>query len=185
MKLEQLEAELSRLPLYVYFEIDPKSLEFSDRIRRICETDCPMYGTSWACPPGVGTVAQCREKCLAYSRCLLIGTITEVADISDVQSALDTRPEHERITNQVRDILRQHGVEPYVLSSESCAICPRCACLDGLPCRMPQRMHPCIESHGIVLIPTLEAHGLSFQYGDNIVTWYSLLFFNEPSQDVP
>jgi hypothetical protein len=44
---------------------------------------------------------------------------------------------------------------------------------------MPGRMHPCVESHGINLIPTLEENGLDFQYGSNIVTWYSLLFFNE------
>ena len=29
------------------------------------------------------------------------------------------------------------------------------------------------------VIPTLEANGLDFQYGDNLITWYSMLFFNE------
>jgi hypothetical protein len=29
------------------------------------------------------------------------------------------------------------------------------------------------------VIPTLEENGLEFQYGDNMITWYSLLFFNE------
>jgi hypothetical protein len=38
-------------------------------------------------------------------------------------------------------------------------------------------MHPCIESHGINIIPTLEQIGVPFQYGDDIVTWFSLLFF--------
>ena len=80
---------------------------------------------------------------------------------------------------EVRQLLRQQGIEPYILSTEACAICDRCAILDGQPCRMPGRMHPCVESHGINLIPTLEENGLEFQYGDNIVTWYSLLFFNE------
>lgn len=65
------------------------------------------------------------------------------------------------------------------LSTEACALCERCAILDGQPCRMPDKMHPCVESHGINLIPTLESCGLEFQYGENIITWYSLLFFNE------
>ena len=73
--------------------------------------------------------------------------------------------------------MREQGVEPYILSSEACALCPRCAILDGQPCRMPDKMHPCVESHGINLIPTLERCGLEFQFGDNMVTWYSLLFF--------
>ena len=43
-----LEQQLSELPLYVYTYIDPKALEFSSRIRYICQAECPMYGKSWA-----------------------------------------------------------------------------------------------------------------------------------------
>lgn len=179
MDRQALEARLAELPLYTYFYIDPKSLEFSGRIRYICQHDCPMYGTSWACPPGTGTVEACREKCLGYRNCLLIGTITECEDISDVEACLATRGPHEAITDRIREMMEALGAKPFILSTESCAVCTRCAYLDGLPCRMPEKMHPCIESYGINIIPTLEAHDIFFQYGDNIVTWYSLLFFNE------
>ena len=109
----------------------------------------------------------------------MIATITEVSDISDINETLDTRPEHEKITNQVRDVMRELGVQPFILSTQACAICERCAILDGMPCRMPGKMHPCVESHGINVVPVLEKRGLEFQYGSNVVTWISLLFFNE------
>lgn len=178
MDREKLEAALSELPLYAYFFIDPKSLEFSQRIRYICQAECPMYGRTWACPPGVGSVEDCQNRCLSYDNCLLIGTIVEAEDITNIEATLATRPEHEDVTNQVRDILRGMGIEPYILSTEACALCDRCAILDGQPCRHPEYMHPCVESHGINVIPTLEENGLEFQYGGNIITWYSLLFFN-------
>ena len=177
MDMELLESQLAELPLYGYFNIDPKSLEFSDRIRWICEHECPMYNRTWACPPAVGAVAQCREKCLGYENCLMIATITEVSDIADINETLATRPEHEAITNQVRDLMRGQGIDPYVLSTEACTVCERCAWLDGEPCRHPERMHPCAESHGINLIPTLEENGIEFQFGANVVTWVSLLFY--------
>lgn len=177
MNRELLEEQLAQLPLYLYGFLDPKELEFSQRIRWICEHECPMYGKSWACPPGVGSVDRCREKCLGYEQCLMIATVTEVADISDIRETLATRPEHEAVTNQVRDLLRQQGVEPYILSTEACDVCQRCAILDGQPCRMPGKMHPCVESHGINVIPMLESRGLGFQYGENVVTWISLLFY--------
>ena len=177
MNRELLEEKLSELPLYIYDIFSPRELEFNDRIRWICEHECPMYGRSWACPPAVGTVEACKEKCLRYENCLLISTIVEVADIADIRETLDTRYDHEKLTNQVRDIFKEMGVTPYILSSESCAICERCACLDGLPCRMPGRMHPCVESHGINVVPILESRGLEFQFGANVVTWISLLFF--------
>ena len=177
MDMELLEARLAELPLYGYFFIDPKDLEFSGRIRWICENECPMCGKTWACPPAVGSVEQCEKKCLSYKDCLMIATIVEVSDIADIDETLATRPEHEQITAEVRELMREPGVEPYILSTEACAICERCAYLDGQPCRHPERMHPCVESHGINVIPVLEQNGLDFQFGANVVTWVSLLFY--------
>ena len=177
MNRELLEEKLAELPLYIYDFLDPRELEFSSRIRWICEKECPMYAKSWACPPGVGSVDHCRGKCLSYENCLLISTIVEVADITNIEETLATRPEHEAVTNEVRDIMRQLGAEPYVLSTEACVLCDRCAILDGKPCRFPEKMHPCVESHGINVVPILEQRGLEFQFGANVVTWISLLFY--------
>jgi len=176
---EQLEAQLCELPLYVYHFFDPRELEFSERIRWICEHECPMYGKSWACPPGTGSVAECEGKCLSYPNALLISTVTEVRDISNIEETLAARPEHEAVTNEVRDLFRQQGIEPYVLSTESCAECERCAYLDGEPCRFPDRMHPCVESQGINILPLIEDLGVAFQYGENVVTWFSILLYRD------
>ena len=178
LNISALEEQLAQLPLYTYHFFKPNELEFTERIRWICQHECPMYGKSWACPPGVGEVSECKARCMQFENCLMISTITEVRDIADLAETLATRPEHEAITNQVRDLMRQQGVDPYILSTEACAECDRCAILDGEPCRMPERMHPCVESHGINILGLLEDQGLAFQYGENVVTWFSLLFYN-------
>ena len=177
MDMELLESQLAELPLYGYFFIDPKALEFSDRIRWICENECPMHNQTWACPPGVGSVTYCKTKCLSYPNCLMIASIVEVDDITNINETLATRPEHEALTNEVRDLMRAQGVDPYILSTEACSICESCAYLEGKPCRYPDRMHPCVESHGINVIPVLEENGIEFQFGANVVTWVSLLFY--------
>lgn len=177
MNKELLEEKLAELPLFAYAWIDPKELEFSQRIRWICEHECPMYGKTWACPPGVGSVPECQGKCFSYENCLMISTITEVEDITNIEQTLATRPDHEAVTNQVGALLEVQGVRPYILSTEACSLCDRCAILDGEPCRMPEKMHPCVESHGINVIPVLEQCGIEFQYGENVVTWVSLLFY--------
>ena len=176
---EKLESALAELPLYTYQFITPDALEFTERVRFVCQLECPMYGKTWACPPGVGSVEECHGKCKSYVNCLMISTITEVQDITNITEALATRAPHEEVTNQVRDLMRQQGIEPYILSTEACAICERCAYLDGKPCVHPERMHPCVESHGINVLGLLEDLGLAFQYGENVVTWFSLLFYNE------
>ena len=177
MNKELLEQQLSELPLYIYDFFDPRELEFSSRIRWICEHECPMYGKSWACPPGVGSVDTCRQVCMAYDHCLLISSIVEVRDIADMEETLATRPDHEALTEQVRELMQAQGVDPFILSTEACTICDRCAILDGEPCRFPEKMHPCVESHGINVVDVLEKRGLEFQFGANVVTWISLLFY--------
>ena len=177
MNKELLMEKLSELPLYIYDFIDPKELEFNSRILWICENECPMYGKSWACPPGVGSLNQCKGKCLIHENCLLISSIVEVDDIADMEETLATRPDHEALTNEVAEIMRSLGADPYVLSTEACTVCERCAMLDGEACRYPEKMHPCVESHCINVVPILENHGLEFQFGANVVTWISLLFF--------
>ena len=179
MDRAELLESLQELPLYFYDFIDPAELEFSERIRWICTQECPMYGKSWACPPAVGTVSECASRCAKFDSCLMIATITEVSDITNIDETLATRPAHEAVTNQVQRQMLLRGVEPYVLSTEACALCERCSFLDGQPCRFPEKMHPCVESHGINILPLLEKLGLEFQYGENVVTWFSLLFFKE------
>ena len=176
---EVLEQQLAEFPLFSYGYIDPKELDFTQRVRYICQSECPMYGKSWACPPAVGSVEECRKKCFDYEDCLVIATLTEVSSIANIDEALSTRGEHEAITNAVVQLLRQQGIEPYVLSTEACAECERCAWLDGEPCRFPERMHPCVESHGINVVPAMEALGIPFISGENLVTWLSLLLFTE------
>ena len=180
MDITALEAALTELPLYEYFHFTTDELMFSDRIRWICENECPMYGKSWACPPGVGTVGQCKAKCMGYKKGLCVSTIVEVADISDIDATLATRPDHEAVTEEVAAMLSGFGAEEvYILSTESCAVCEKCAILDGQPCRLPQRMHPCVESQGIVISDLAEKHGIPFIYGGNIVTWFSLILYND------
>lgn len=176
---ELLEEQLTAFPLFTYGFVDPKMLDFTERVRYICSTECPMYGKTWACPPAVGSVEACKGRCLQFSDCLMISTITEISDIANVEEALATRGDHEAITNEIAELMGQQGVQPYILSTEACAICERCAYLDGQPCRFPEKMHPCVESHGINVIPAMEAQGIPFISGENVVTWVSLLFFNE------
>ena len=118
MNREQLEAQLAELPLYQYAFIRTEDLCFSERIRWICEHECPMFGKTWACPPAVGSVAECEVRCRRFEEALLIATITEVGDIANMEETLATRAPHEEITRQVLELVRQQAGETMVLSTD-------------------------------------------------------------------
>ena len=173
-----LEAGLAELPILQYEWISTKELSFSDRVRHICATECPMYGTTWACPPGVGSVEACVARCLSYPEALLLTTAAEVRDIADMEETLMTRGVHEAIARQAEKLLRAQGLETFVLSTEACTLCEQCAYPDA-PCRFPEEMYPCVESHAIIVTDIAEKYGIEFIAG-NVVTWFSILFFREP-----
>ena len=101
----------------------------------------------------------CRTECPQYGK-----------------STLDTRASHEEITHQVAALVQAQGAETYALSTESCAVCPACT-YPNAPCRRPDRMFPCVESHGILVTDIAERYGIDFQSGGNIVTWFSLILY--------
>ena len=177
MDRSALEAGLAELPILQYEFIRPSELTFSDRVRTVCETECPMYGKSWACPPGVGSVEDCAARCLSYPAALLLVTAAEVRDVADLDETLATRAAHVAVTRQAEHLLRAQGAETFVLSSDACARCEECTCPDA-PCRFPAELYPCIESHAIVVTDLAEKYGIEFLAG-NTVIWFSILFYRD------
>jgi len=107
----------------------------------------------------------------------MITTVTEVNDISNIEETLATRLPHEEITRQAAELVRRQTEDIYVLSTEACAICEKCAWPNG-PCLHPEKMFPCVESHGIIATDIAEKHSIEF-FNGNIVTWFSLIFYQE------
>ena len=176
MDRERLEAALAEYPLYQYAFIRTRDLVFTPRVRYVCQTECPMYNTTWACPPAVGTPEECQQRIMRFDEGLMIATITEVSDIANIQETLDTRAPHEEITRQITALVQQQASETLTLSTEACAHCAHCTWPDA-PCRFPKRMFPCVESHCILVTDLAEKRGIDFMAGGNIVTWFSLILY--------
>lgn len=182
IRRESIERILQEQPVYQYAFVKTDDLLFTERVREICRTECPRYGLSWSCPPAVGTVEHCREVCGRWQDVLFFSTVAEVSDVLNMEETLATRAEHERVTVEIERGLRDAGFSVYTLSSDSCAICetgpdaPGCAYPDG-PCRHPVAMHPCIESHGIVVADLVEKCEMDYYLGERILLWFSLVFF--------
>ena len=175
--LHSIEEQLAALPIYQYAFLRSSDLIFEPKVRQICMQECQMYGRTWSCPPGVGTLDQCRERCLKFDQLLLLSTVAEVGDIMNMTETLSTREEHEQLTRQVRDLFTAAGCRTFVLSSEACQLCSSCTYPDE-PCRHPQQMQPCIESHCILVTALAEQCRIEFLSSPTVVTWFSLIFFD-------
>lgn len=176
---EELIERLADFPLVEYGFLKFEEVEFVERVRTVCREHCPQYGKSWACPPAVGTVEECRERCSRYRDVMIFSTMVEVNDITNMEETLATREGHEEVTRGIREVVRELFGECQALSTESCAVCEKCAYLSGHPCVHPERMIPCVESYGIVVTELAERSGMTFLQDYNTVIWFSAIFYNE------
>ncbi|MDO5134645.1 MAG: DUF2284 domain-containing protein [Eubacteriales bacterium] len=177
--IEGFDDFIADYPIYDYRIVPTDGFCAAQRVRIICREECERYGSTWACPPGVGTLSQCERRIRSYPQGVFFSSAAEVSDLLNMEELLSTRGEHESLTTKVADYLGSLGYETYTLSTESCDICDRCAYLDGEPCRHPEHMHPCLESHGVVAQLLAEEQGMDYQLGGNTILWFSLVLYRK------
>ena len=100
---EKIEAFLADYPICQYGFLKSEDILFSDKVRYICEKECPRYGKSWSCPPAVGEVADCKKHCISYQYALVFTTLSEVEDIDDMEETLAGRSMKRLSTRSVRN----------------------------------------------------------------------------------
>lgn len=171
----EIENYITQFPIYQYVFIPVEDIEFNDKVRTICKKECPRYGKSWSCPPAVGSVDKCKSKCREYREVLLFSSVAEVSDVSNMREVLQTKKEHEEITAVIEKYLRDGGIKCYTLSTDSCNICESCA-YPKANCIHPEAMHPCIESHGILVTKNIDENHMDYYMGERIVLWFSMIF---------
>ena len=60
------------------------TIELKDAVRDMCAANsCGQYGKNWACPPGCGTLDECRERVAGYEEGILVQTVGELEDPMD------------------------------------------------------------------------------------------------------
>jgi len=173
---EEIEKKITEYPIFEYAFFDASELNFCDAVRTICKNECPQYGKSWSCPPGVGTLEECKARCTNYDNAFIFSTISEVSDIENMEEMLATRREHIQIVDQIKENVFGENEDILILTAESCALCDECTFPDKA-CRHLDRMYPCIESYTINVIEICEKYRLSFFNGSNVVTWFGLILY--------
>lgn len=175
-QIPDFDSFIANYPVFEYRILDTTTLRFEPRVRTICEQECERFGTTWACPPAVGTLEECEKKCRTYPQAIIFSTVAEVSDVLNMQEMLDTRMAHEEITNDIGTYLKEQGLEIHTLSTESCEICSNCTYPNG-PCRHPEKMHPCLESYGVVVSEIVEEQQMEYNLGGNTVLWFSMILY--------
>jgi len=165
------------LKIHEYAFVESHRVVFSSEVRDLCKRNaCGMYGKTWACPPGLGSVEYCKKKCRSFHHALAFSSLGQLQKKHDLKAWHEARVIHEAITEEVVKIIRSQFDSILALSTEGCMVCKTCT-YPNQPCRFPERMFPAIEGFGINVIKLAKTSGLKYYNGPNTVTYFSIVFF--------
>lgn len=153
------------------------SLQFDPEIRKLCEENsCGNYGASWACPPAVGTLEECEQRCRQYDYMMIFSGRFEIEGSFDLDGMMNGLFRFKDMTEQFDRKLKNFLDFYQLLSNEGCGRCRSCT-WPGAPCRFPEKLYHSIEGYGFRVDQLAKAAGMGYNNGENTVTYFGALLF--------
>ena len=178
MTYAQLAAGVAHLPLNQIAEVPKEKLVFSEEVRRMCErNDCGSYAKNWMCPPGIGPVAEWKERMLRYSTAVLFNHVGRIEDSFDIESMMEAGKTFGGIVREIKGILDGAGADYLLFGAGGCSLCPVCS-YPQAPCRRPGEAIPSVEACGRFIAKLAGPCGFRYINGQNTVTHFGLVMLN-------
>jgi predicted metal-binding protein len=160
-----------------YGYISSSEIVFGEEVRKICEGNvCRQYGTTWACPPAVGTVAQCQNICRQYKNAMVFSSVFHIADSFDFEGMAAGHRSFKAICDRLYKHVKANIQHFLLLSNEGCIRCKQCT-YPNAPCRFPELLFPSVEGFGIYINKLAESANIRYTNGANTVTYFGLLLY--------
>lgn len=176
--MESIREILKSIGVFQYGIVKTEDIQFAQDVRNMCAANvCRQYGKTWACPPAVGTVEECRQRVLQYENMLVFSGKYKLEDSFDFEGMKagmkDFKEMSRRLNAAVKPLLSRY----LILSNEGCDLCASCTYPDA-PCRFPDQSHGALEGYGIFVNQLANQAGINYINGANTVTYFGGLLFN-------
>lgn len=164
--------------IYQYGFISPSEATFYDWVRDMCKDNkCGMYAATWACPPAVGTLDACRERCLQYDTMMIFSGLFSLNGPFDFEGMKKGVSGFKPMVRKLDDLIGPLVGNRLVLSNEGCDTCERCTYPDA-PCRFPDRLYHSMEGYGLVISDLAKKAGVKYNNGEGTMTFFGAILFN-------
>ena len=159
--------------------LDVSTLHVMQDVRDMCAVNtCRQYGKTWACPPAIGTVEECRARVQQYEKMLVFSVKCDLEDSFDYEGMVEGGKRFKRICRAIHKAVSQELDDYLLLSNEGCDQCRECT-YPGAPCRFPELTHGALEGYGILVSELAGQAGIRYINGANTVTYFGGLAYHE------
>ena len=152
--------------------VDTCDIVFDPTFRPYCEENlCGQYGANYSCPPDCGSPEAMKQRILAHKKALVLQTIWEISDYSDMTLIKPAKASHNASEIRLVKRLRAEGCDGFIVGASGCALCSPCAQTLGEPCRFPERACSSMEGYGLFVTQVCRANGVEYHYGEKTITY--------------
>lgn len=177
--MKNLSEILEQAGVFQYGIVDTAKVEFSHEVRKMCEANiCRQYGATWACPPAIGTIEECEARCRKYGKMLVFSVKYALEDSFDYEGMTKGMTDFKSVARKLEGQMQLQLDDYIMLANEGCDLCEKCAYPDK-PCRLGNKVHGSIEGYGIFVSELAAMAGMNYMNGQNTVTYFGALLFNE------
>ncbi len=150
-----------------------ETIQLRDEVRAMCASNtCGMYGKRWSCPPGCGSLDECREKVNKYQYGLIVQTVGELEDPLDGETMMETEAIHKENFIAFEKKLRELYPDMLAVGAGCCTRCKECTYPDE-PCRFPKLAFSSMEAYGMLVTQICQDNGMSYYYGPCTIAYTS------------
>ncbi len=137
---------------------------------------CRNYNTSWACPPAVGSLKECRRKMLRYDSAMVFNAVYKLSGSFDLDGMRNGHREFKKVCDRLYAAAKDEYADFLILSNEGCVRCEKCTYPDE-KCRMPDILFPSLEGFGINVSELAALAGVNYINGKDTVTYFGMLLY--------
>ncbi len=173
MTYEQLQALAKDSGFSAWVPLDIATIELKQEVRDMCAVNsCGMYGKRWSCPPGCGSLEECRQRLKGYTHGILVQTYGDVEDGFDFEAMMEIESDHKDHFLAMQEALAEQNVTALAIGAGCCTHCQQCTYPDA-PCRFPEKQVSSMEAYGMLVLEVCKANGLTYYYGPDKMAYTS------------
>ena len=154
--------------------LDGLALECKPGLRAYCNpVQCPNHGQNWVCPPGCGTLDECRERARGFNKGILLQSVTELHPPTAPEAYRELNREHNLRFREFIESARPGLAEMLPLTTGGCVFCELCVYPE--PCVKPDVKMESLSAFGIDVGELCAGAGLPYSFSEEAVYFTALL----------
>lgn len=159
--------------------VNTEEIVFDPSFRPYCaENLCGQYGANYSCPPDCGSPEEMKQKVMAHKKALVLQTVWEISDYSDVAAIKQAKGTHNAAELRLAKRLRKEDCGGFTVGASGCALCTPCAVQKGEPCRFPQDRYSCMSAYCIFVKKLADRCGMDYSWGEGLLAFFGMYVFD-------